>query len=75
MSLEHSPMRDRAAYTVLEFCSAHRISKGKLYQLWAQGLGPRWMNVGTRRLITFEAAADWRAKCEARAQSGPDQAA
>ena len=67
MSLEHSPARDggRAAYTIAEFCEAHRISRSKLYQLFDEGHGPRTMNVGTRRLITEEAAADWRRAMEA----------
>jgi hypothetical protein len=67
MSLEHSPARSRAAYTINEFCDAHRISRGKLYQLWATGLSPRFMNVGKKRLITDEAAADWRGEGERRA--------
>ena len=75
MSLEHSPARDRAAYTISEFCDAHRISRGTLYNMWSKGGGPRWMNVRARRIITIEAAADWRAESEARAQSGSGQAA
>lgn len=66
MSLEHSPVRQgRAAFTVAEFCDAHRISRSKLYQLFDAGLGPRTMNVGKRRIITQEAAADWRRDMEA----------
>ena len=65
MSLDHSPARSRAAYTIQEFCDAHRISRGALYQLWARGQGPRWLNVGKKRLISVEAAAGWRAEREA----------
>ena len=67
MSLEHSPGRgaQRAAFTVSEFCDAHRISRSKLYQLWAEGTGPRTMDVGTKRLISVEAAADFRRAREA----------
>ena len=65
MSLEHSPARSRAAYTINEFCDAHRISRAKLYQLWAAGLGPRFIPVGTKKIISYEAAADWRAVGEA----------
>jgi hypothetical protein len=72
MSLEHSPARNRAAYTVSEFCHAYRISRGKLYQLWAAGLGPRYINIGAgrkkdSRRITFEAAQDWEIEGERRA--------
>jgi hypothetical protein len=68
MSLEHSPARDggRAAYTIGEFCEAHRISRSKLYELFDAGLGPRTMSIGTRRIITQEAAADWRHAMETR---------
>lgn len=48
------------AYTVDEFARAHRISRAMVYKLWAQGIGPRTMKVGSRTLISQEAAADWR---------------
>jgi hypothetical protein len=80
MSLEHSPARqgartaytvsdlgDRAAFTVDEFCSAHRISRSKLYQMWNAGIGPRIMRIGTKVLITIEAAEAWRREREAEA--------
>jgi hypothetical protein len=55
----------RAAYTVNEFCDAHRISRSKLYELWSAGIGPRFIQVGTKKIITNEAAADWRRAGEA----------
>jgi hypothetical protein len=69
MSLEHSPARQnqRACFTVAEFCDSHRISRSKLYELWRHGAGPRWKNVGAKRIITGEAAADWRAQDESAA--------
>ena len=67
MSLEHSPVRQGGAYTIQEFCHAHRLSRSKLYQMWDEGIGPRWMYVGTKRLISNEAAADWRREREAAA--------
>jgi hypothetical protein len=54
----------RKAFTVEEFCVAHRISRAMLYKMWKQGAGPRSMEVGKRRIISEEAAADWRRKCE-----------
>jgi hypothetical protein len=76
MSLEHDPQRAGdgrltayAAYTVAEFCTAHRISRSKLYQLWRAGAGPRVIRVRTKILITNEAAADWRRACEAAADA------
>ena len=56
---------ERAAYTVNEFCDAHRISRSKLYELWSAGMGPRFIRVGTKKIITNEAAADWRRRGEA----------
>jgi hypothetical protein len=56
---------NRAAYTIGEFCAAHRISRSKLYQLWATGVGPRFIQVGSKKIITVEAAADWRSGGEA----------
>lgn len=52
------------AFTVDEFCRAHRISRGSLYNAWTAGRGPRFMKVGHRRLISAEAAIDWRRAME-----------
>src|SRR5262249_1448275 len=38
--------------------------RSKLYQLWAAGIGPRFMKVGVKVLISIEAAADWRRERE-----------
>jgi hypothetical protein len=65
MSLqEHAPAR-QGAFTVAEFCDCHRISRTKLYGLWKAGTGPRVMRIGTKVLISVEAAAAWRAEREA----------
>jgi hypothetical protein len=61
--------QDRAAFTIAEFCEAHRISRSKLYQLWAAGIGPRFMKVGVKVLISIEAAADWRRQSERAAEA------
>jgi hypothetical protein len=53
------------AMSIPQFCIAHNISEGLYYKLKKQKLNPREMKVGTRTLITFEAAADWRAEREA----------
>jgi predicted DNA-binding transcriptional regulator AlpA len=63
MSIEHSPARAgtaRKALSIDEFCAAHSISRSMYYKLRDQGKGPREMEVGTRRLISDEAGADWR---------------
>jgi predicted DNA-binding transcriptional regulator AlpA len=54
----------KACYSVDEFCSAHAISRAMFYKLRADGRAPRTMSVGSRTLISYEAAADWRRSCE-----------
>jgi hypothetical protein len=51
---------DADAYSVDEFCARHRISAQLFYKLKPQGLMPVTFNVGTRVLISREAAAAWR---------------
>jgi hypothetical protein len=60
-----TPLADRAAYTIDEWCAAHRLSRRKFYDLQEQGVGPRLMRIGSKVLISVEAAADWRAEREA----------
>jgi hypothetical protein len=57
----------KACYSVDEFCSAHAISRAMFYKLRAGGKAPRTMSVGSRTLISYEAAADWRRLCESEA--------
>ena len=54
-----------AAFTIAEFCRAHRISQSMYFKMRNLGLGPREMAVGSRRLISQEAAAEWRKAREA----------
>ena len=54
----------RVAFSVSEFCEAHRISRSLFYELRRNGLGPKEMKVGARRLISHEAAAEWRRRME-----------
>ncbi len=55
---------EKDAYSVDEFAARHDISRAYLYLLWKRGQGPRFMQVGARRLISREAAADWRQALE-----------
>ena len=61
-SMPRGPPPPRAAFTVSEFCEAHRISQAKYYEMKKEGWGPIEMEVGRRRLISYEAAAEWRRK-------------
>lgn len=56
---------DADAYSIIEFCERHRISVQMYYKLAAQGLAPQTFRVGTRVLVSKEAAARWRAEREA----------
>ncbi len=53
-----------SAYTIPEFCDAHRISRTHFYELAKLGKVPRLMKLGRRTLISAEAAADWRRDME-----------
>lgn len=55
----------RQAYTIDEFCQAYRICRASFYNLIKTGEGPRHFKIGSRTLISTEAAAEWRAKLEA----------
>lgn len=53
-----------AAYSIGEFCAAHRISEMTYHRLQREGLGPRIMKVRNRTIISTEAAAAWRRERE-----------
>ena len=61
------------AMSIPQFCTAHNISEGFYYKLKKQKLNSREMKVGTRTLITFEAAAKWRAEREAASTAPPEK--
>jgi hypothetical protein len=58
---------DADAFTVSEFCARHRISVQLFYKNREQM--PRTFKVGTRVLISKEAAAAWRRQREQVAQA------
>ena len=58
---------DADAYSVDEFCARHRISPQLFYKFRKQM--PATFNVGTRVLISKEAAAAWRREREHAAQA------
>ena len=67
-----SPQGEVDALTVEEFCRRHNISRTSFYELLKDGLGPRCLRIGSRRLISREAAADWRRQMEQQAARQPD---
>jgi predicted DNA-binding transcriptional regulator AlpA len=54
----------RMVLSIADFCAAYAISRAMLYKMFADGRGPRVMRVGSRRLISVEAAEEWRRKME-----------
>jgi hypothetical protein len=59
------PPTQASAFTIDEFCQHHRLSPSTYFKMRADGLGPKEMIVGTRRMISQEAAAKWRRQREA----------
>lgn len=56
---------EKDAYTVIEFCLRHGLSRAAFYKLEPLGQAPRIMRVGGNRvMISKEAAADWRRERE-----------
>jgi len=52
------------AMSIREFCTAHRISEDMFYKMRREKWGPTVMHVGSRTLISIEAAAEWRRQRE-----------
>jgi hypothetical protein len=50
----------RKASTIDQFCADHSISRAMFYQLQKVGKAPLTMRVGSKQLISEEAAAEWR---------------
>lgn len=52
------------AFSLARFCRRHGISLQMYYKLVQQDLAPVTFNIGTRVLVSREAAARWRAERE-----------
>ena len=48
------------AYSILEFCYAHRFSRAHYYNMKARGHGPKETNADGRKIITGAEARRWR---------------
>ena len=67
-------MDEADTYTIAEFCVRNRICRAYYYKLRPLGLAPAEMRLGSKVLISKEAAAVWRRKMET-ANSKPPAAA
>jgi hypothetical protein len=54
------PEVPRAAFTIAEFCEAHRMSQSFYFKIRGLGLGPRECRTLNKITITGESAAEWR---------------
>ena len=59
-------------YDIPSFCKAYGIGRSTLYRLWNEDNGPAVMRVGRRRIISREAADEWRKRVEAASNAGPE---
>ena len=55
---------NKAAVSIPVFCQTHGISRAHFYNLMKRGKAPRTLLVGRRRLVSEQAAADWRISME-----------
>jgi predicted DNA-binding transcriptional regulator AlpA len=63
------------AMSVDQFCHAHGVNRDTFYSLLKKGEAPECMRLGRRRLVSFEAAARWRAQREAASAATTEVAA
>jgi predicted DNA-binding transcriptional regulator AlpA len=64
---------EKLAYSVVEFCQLHGISRSAFYKSLNAGLAPKLMRLGTRILISKEAAEQWR-RAREQAAAGSESA-
>lgn len=63
-----NPSSSPGAFMIDEFAKAYRIGRSTVYELFDSG-ALRSFYVGRRRLISFEAAENWRRACEAETEN------
>src|SRR5215475_10797727 len=65
ISVKTPPIRGPPlAMSIRIFCALHGISEDMFYKMKRDGWGPATMKVGSRTLISVEAAAEWRRERE-----------
>ncbi len=61
-----SLLRDPETYDLPSFAKAHGMSTSRLYELLQMGYGPSITRNGRRRIVTREAAEEWRRRWNGR---------
>jgi predicted DNA-binding transcriptional regulator AlpA len=64
IEIHAGPPIEAVAYSINEFCAAHRISRTTFYELMRNGEAPRTYRVGARTYISRDAACDWQRQRE-----------
>lgn len=64
MMIKDEDNQKKEVYSISEFCKAHNICKVTFYNLQKKGVGPKIMRIGSRVLISKEAAKEWRKQME-----------
>lgn len=59
----------KGAFTIPEWCKDNCISRAMFYKLAIEGLAPRTMKIGRKRLVSVEAALEWRIQMEKNTQA------
>ena len=59
MHLVSNGLVERRAFTLNKFCETHGISRAMFYKLLKAGQAPRFAKIGSKVLITTEAADEW----------------
>jgi hypothetical protein len=72
---DDTPPIPPGAFSIRQFCKAHAISEDMFYKMQREKWGPTTMKVGSRTLISHEAAAEWRRAREAAAKEATEAAA
>lgn len=50
---------EKNLYAIEEFCRRNSLTRRRLYQLWARGIGPDKVYVNSRLMITATAEKAW----------------
>jgi predicted DNA-binding transcriptional regulator AlpA len=61
------------ATSIQNFCATHGISRAHFYNLVKRGKAPATLRAGRRRLVSHEAAAQWRRSMEDPTGAQPTQ--
>lgn len=55
---------DNHAFTLAEFCTAFKVSRGRLHELEQAGLGPKTYRIASRPYVSLSAAQEWQQRME-----------